>query len=80
MSTIEQVGTNSYALKTRGISMMLEPYKSGWRMKTNSAATRALSMGGESWKDFTSLADVEANYKSWRGIAALVETQNQQAH
>jgi len=30
-------------------------------------------MGGESWKDFGSLIEIEAHYKSWRGIAALVD-------
>ncbi|WP_219096221.1 hypothetical protein [Pseudomonas sp. UMAB-40] len=80
MSAIEQIGDNRYSLKARGTSMVLEQVNGGWRVKTKNAATRAWSMGGESWKEFATLAQVEANYKSWRGIAALVETQNQQAH
>lgn len=80
MSTIEQIGPNSYALKVRGTSMELEQIKDGWRVKTKSAMTRTWSLGGESWKEFASLQEVEANYKSWRGITALIENQNQHTH
>lgn len=71
-TTIQQIDDKSYTLTTRGCRMLLERNRDGWRMKTVSAATRVWSMGGESWKDFGSLEEVERSYKSWRGIAALV--------
>lgn len=54
--------------------MRLQRVGDHWRMKTSNASSRAWSLGGESWKDFANLADVEAKYKSWRGISALLES------
>ena len=71
-ATIQQIDDNSYTVTSRGTHMVLEKHGDGWRMKTKNAATRVWGMGGESWKDFASLEEVERNYKSWRGIAVLV--------
>lgn len=73
MATIQQIDDNSYTVTTRGCRMVLEKHRGGWRMKTVNAATRVWGMGGESWKDFGSLEEVERNYKSWRGIAVLAD-------
>lgn len=73
MATIQQLSPTSYSLTARGSRMVLEQTPKGWVMKTRNASTRVWGMGGESWKDFASLIEVEAHYKSWRGIAALVE-------
>lgn len=80
MAAIQQIGENSFALEARGSRMILEQIKGGWRMRTTNAASRVWSLGGESWKEFASLSEVEAKYKSWRGIASLVGSQSQQAH
>jgi hypothetical protein len=72
MATIQQLGDTSYSIEARGSRMVLEQTKKGWRVRTRNAATRVWGLGGESSKDFDSLADVEAKYKSWKGIAALV--------
>ncbi|MGO4801161.1 hypothetical protein ACEN2T_17925 [Pseudomonas sp. W22_MBD1_FP4] len=74
MAVIQQINETSYALDARGSRMVLEQIHSGWRMKTRNAATRVWGLGGESWKEFRSLAEVEAKYKSWKGIAALIGT------
>ncbi|MBF8164312.1 hypothetical protein IVE04_24410 [Pseudomonas mendocina] len=80
MPTIQQLDDTSYAVENRGTRMVLVQTKKGWRVKTRNAATRVWGLGGESWKDFDSLADVEAKYKSWKGIAALVEAPGAKAH
>lgn len=72
MAEIQQINDNSYATSVRGTHMVLEKTTKGWRVKTRNAATRVWGIGGESWKDFDSLAQVEARYKSWRGITALL--------
>jgi hypothetical protein len=74
MAAIHQINATSYALDARGSHMVLEQIQSGWRMKTRNAATRAAWLGGESWKDVGSLADLEAKYKSRKAIAALIGT------
>lgn len=78
MATIQQIDDTSFALEARGARMILEQISGGWRMKTRNAASRAWSLGGESWKDFGSLAEVEAKYKSWKGIASLIGNPGQQ--
>jgi len=80
MATIVQLEPNSYVVESRGARMVLQQTHKGWRMKTRSATTRALSMGGESIKDFENLKQVEQHYKSWRGIAALIESSDPCAH
>jgi hypothetical protein len=80
MATIQQLDEKRFFLEVRGTKMTLEPFRSGWRMKTVSAATRVWSLGGESWKEFNTLAEVEAKYKSWRGIASLLNGAAHQVH
>jgi hypothetical protein len=80
MATIEQLGDNRYFLEARGTKMTLEPFRKGWRMKVVNAATRVWGLGGESWKEFDTLAEVESKYKSWRGIASLLESAAHQVH
>lgn len=72
MPAIQQDGPDQFSLSIRGVCMKLEKTAKGWRMKTRSAATRTWSLGGESWKDFTSLREVEAHYKSWRGVSSVL--------
>lgn len=80
MATIQQLDDTRYSVEARGSRMVLEQTKKGWRVKTRNAATRVWGLGGESWKDFDSLAEVEAKYKSWKGIAALIGTPGKKAH
>lgn len=77
---IVQIDETSYAIAVRGSSMVLEQTAKGWRVKTRNAATRVWGLGGESWKDFDTLADVERHYKSWRGITALIGVSDRQKH
>jgi hypothetical protein len=74
MATIQQLCDNRYFLQVRGTKMTLEPFRQGWRMKVVNAATRVWGMGGESWKEFDTLAGVESKHKSWRGIASLLSS------
>lgn len=80
MATIQQLDNNCYSLQVRGTKMTLEPFRKGWRMKVVNAATRVRGMGGESWKEFETLAEVESTYKSWRGIAAMLNSPAHQVH
>lgn len=67
-----QQGPDKYFLKTRGAEMTLEKKSEGrWVMYTVNAVVRAYRGGFATGREFSSLADVEANYKTWRGIAAL---------
>lgn len=74
MKAITQLDTNKFYTESRGSKMTLtkEICKHGnfWRMYTENASQRAYKTLGV--KDFDSLAEVEKHYKSWRGIAALV--------
>lgn len=80
MNTIQQLDEHRYFLEVRGAKMTLEPFRKGWRMKVVNAATRVWGMGGESWKDFDTLEEVESKYKSWRGIAAILNSSSRQSH
>lgn len=80
MAMIQQLDEKRFSLEVRGMQMTLEPYRDGWRMKVVSATTRVWSLGGESWKEFNSLAEVEAKYKSWRGITSLLDGDAHQVH
>ena len=73
MPIIQQLDESSYAVVARGSRMVLEKTQSGWRMRTSNASTRVWSLCGESWKDFDTLEEVEARYKSWRGITQLMD-------
>lgn len=80
MAAIQQLDHNRFSLKVRGSSMVLEQTKKGWRVKTTNAVSRVYSLGGVSHKDFVSLAEVEAHYKSWKGIALLLGSTPQLTH
>jgi len=71
MPAIQQTAPNTYELSARGSRMKLSKHLSGWRMVTANAQTKAWGFGA-SVKDFESLAEVERHYKSWRGIAMLL--------
>lgn len=72
MPSIEQTDSGAYVVQSRGSQMTLQQTSKGWRVITRNAATRVWGLGGESWKDFDTLSDVERHYKSWRGIEALL--------
>lgn len=72
MPAIQMIDENTYCLTAHGSSMTLtKRERGGWRMQTDKASRRAWR--GLGIKDFESLADVEAHYKSWRGIGKLIE-------
>ena len=76
MNTIIQTGENTFELAIRGAHMTLRhnPSLSGeWEMTTINAAAKAWSRGRCIMpKYFRSLDEVEARYKSWRGISNLL--------
>lgn len=64
----------SYSVKARGNKMILRHVKSSlgqWSVTTDNASHRAYR--GLGVRYFNSLREVEKSYKSWRGIAELVE-------
>lgn len=74
-NVIIQTAANTYEMTIRGARMVLERRASPcgeWHMTTDNAAARAWSRVIMP-KSFATLAEVEARYKSWRGIVALVE-------
>lgn len=74
-NNVIQTAANTYEMTIRGAHMTLVRRSSvcgEWEMTTVNAAA-------EAWnriimpKHFRSLAEVEAKYKSWRGVSKLVE-------
>lgn len=64
----------SYSVKARGNKMILRHIQSilgQWSVTTDNASHRAYR--GLGVRYFNSLREVEKSYKSWRGIAELVE-------
>lgn len=74
-TTIQVIDDNTYRLVARGSEMTLTRTADGWSMSTVNAAVRAWNRGFAIPKRFATLADVEAKYKTWRGIAALLAVQ-----
>jgi hypothetical protein len=70
---IQQISSTEFNLVKGGHDMTLTLGKWGWEMTTFNACTRAYNNGFGGFRRFKSLAEVEAAYKSWRGISALVE-------
>ncbi|MBE8745290.1 hypothetical protein [Aeromonas veronii] len=71
---IEMLADGSYSVKARGNKMILRHVQSSlgqWSVTTDNASHRAYR--GLGVRYFNSLREVEKNYKSWRGIAELVE-------
>ncbi|MGL1407021.1 hypothetical protein ACSTIX_10585 [Vibrio parahaemolyticus] len=73
-NVIQQLGETTFYLESRGNKMTLsrvtDVWGTHWQMHTDNASHRAYR--GLGIKEFSTLEDVEKNYKSWRGIAALV--------
>ncbi len=73
-NTIIQTADNTYEMTIRGARMTLVRRSSifgEWEMTTVNAAAQAWSRIIMP-KHFRSLAEIEAKYKSWRGISQLV--------
>lgn len=76
---IEQIDANTFKLNARGNEMTLKRYRTGWEMYVVNAAVRAWNRGYAIPKYFDTLEEVEAKYKTWSGIVALVGSSNQLA-
>lgn len=76
MTMIQQLSDNAFYLESRGNKMTLTQEIWGgsllWIMRVDNASVRAWRSLGE--KHFNNLAEVEKKYKSWRGIAALINS------
>lgn len=72
-NAILMTGTNEFLLVARGAEMTLkrDEKRGEWAMYTVNAAVKAWNRGYAVPKFFRSLEEVEAKYKTWRGIAAL---------
>ena len=73
---IQALGPNEFFLKSGANKMTLSKKSNGngWTMKVDNPSSRAHgNMARLFGKDFDSLPGVETKYRSWRGIAALVE-------
>lgn len=71
MNAIQMVNEKTFTLINRGHEMTLLKIEDGWEMWTSNAATRAWRMMIP--KFFETLKDVEAHYKSWKGVSELIE-------
>lgn len=72
-NAIMMTGENEFFLIARGAEMTLkrDEVRGEWVMYTVNAMVQAYNRGFATPKFFHSLAEVEAKYKTWRGIAAL---------
>lgn len=72
-NAIMMTGDKEFFLVARGAEMTLkfEAARGEWVMYTVNAAVKAWNRGFAIPKFFRSLEEVEAKYKTWRGIAAL---------
>lgn len=72
-NAILMTGDKEFKLTARGCDFTLsfDAERNEWVMHTVNAMVHAYNRGHAIPKFFASLADVEAKYKSWRGIAAL---------
>ena len=71
-NAIQMIDENTFRLVARGSEMTLARVADGWTMSTVNAAVRAWNRGFAIPKHFATLADVEAKYKTWRGVAELI--------
>jgi hypothetical protein len=73
-NAIMMTAEKTFTLTARGCDMTLtfDPVYGKWVMYSVNAMVRAYNRGFATPKFFATLADVEAKYKAWRGIAALV--------
>lgn len=72
-NAIQMIDENTFKLTARGSEMTLVRESGEWVMYTVNASVRAWNNGFSIPKYFKTLADVEARYKTWRGIAVLVD-------
>lgn len=75
MAVIIQTGEKTYSTTNgRGTSMTLSYNHiiGHWQVVSDNAAVRAYRAGG--CKIFRTLPEVEAAYKTWRGISALISS------
>ena len=71
---IQVIDTNTFRLNWRGNEMTLQKVgPDHWEMATSNASSRAWNRGYPSVRRFATLDEVEAHYKSWKGIKAFVE-------
>jgi hypothetical protein len=71
-NAIQMVDEGKFQLQARGCDMTLVRISDGWEMYTVNAMVSTYRRGYAIPKFFRSLEEVEAKYKSWRGISALV--------
>ena len=71
MATIVQTAANTYTANNgKGTELTLVKMEAGyWLVSADNAAARAWRSIG---KTFWSLAEIEAKYKTFRGISALI--------
>lgn len=72
---INQLNETTYQTTARGMTLTLTAvdYNFGkWVVEVDNASARAWNRGRPAWKYFDTLDEVEARYKSFRGIAALI--------
>lgn len=76
MKAIQMINSKTFYTEARGNKMTLKfcDILNRWEMYTDNAAHRAYRGAGV--KCFVCLGAVEKSYKSWRGIAQLVESLN----
>ena len=70
---IQQIDDNQFFVKAYGNEMTLIKTMDGWEMCTVNATVRAYNNGFAIPKFFRTLKEVEAKYKSWKGISKLIE-------
>jgi hypothetical protein len=73
---IIQTNETTFTTTARGMTLTLSQISESWGnwvVEVDNAAARAWNRGRASAKYFDTLEQVEAKYKSFRGIAALIE-------
>tara|TARA_Y100001949_G_C15836390_1_gene264289 strand:+ start:366 stop:632 length:267 start_codon:yes stop_codon:yes gene_type:complete len=71
-NAIQVVNDNTFKLKARGNEYTLVKEGDQWAMYVVNASVRAWNNGFAIPKYFDSLEQVEAKYKSWKGISLLL--------
>ena len=69
---IQQTGDSTFNMQRGAHDMTLTKEGDRWVMYTVNPAVRAWNRGFATPKFFPTLAAVEAKYKSWRGVSALI--------
>ena len=71
-NAILMTADGAFELVARGNHMTLKKENDRWAMYTVNAAVRAWNRGFAIPKYFNNLEEVEAKYKSWRGVSLLL--------